>query len=88
MVWERVTCPKEFGGFFFYNFKAYDLAIVAKQGCIFKARCYPRTFRLDAKIWYNPSFAWKSIWNFRQVLLFVFRCWIRNDSPIRFMNDL
>jgi hypothetical protein len=30
MSWERVACPKEFGGMGFRNFKAFNLAMVAK----------------------------------------------------------
>jgi len=32
MAWERMACPKEFGGMGFQNFKAFNLAMVAKQG--------------------------------------------------------
>lgn len=53
MAWERVACPKEFGGMGFRNFKAFNLAMVAKQGWsflsnpeslvarIFKSRYFP-----------------------------------------------
>jgi len=32
MAWERVACPKDFGGMRFQKFKAFNLAMVAKQG--------------------------------------------------------
>jgi len=32
MAWEHVTCPKDFGGMGFRNFKVFNLANVAKQG--------------------------------------------------------
>jgi len=57
----------------FRNFKAFNLAMVAKQGWsfmtnpdssvarIYKARYFPRTSLFDAKLGYNLSFAWRSI---------------------------
>lgn len=32
MAWERLGCPKAFGGMGFRNFQAFNLAMVAKQG--------------------------------------------------------
>jgi len=55
MAWEHVACPKEFGGMGFRNFKAFNLAMVAKQGWsfmskpeslvtrVFKSRYFPRS---------------------------------------------
>jgi hypothetical protein len=99
MSWERVACPKEFGGMGFRNFKAFNLAMVAKQGWsflfnpdslvarIYKAKYFPRTSLLNAKIGYNPSFAWRSIWNSRQVLLHGCRWAVGSGTQIRVMQD-
>jgi len=38
MAWERVACPKEFGGMGFRNFKVFNLAMVAKQGWSFLSK--------------------------------------------------
>ena len=50
-----MACPKEFGGMEFRNFKAFNLAMVAKQGWsfmskpeslvtrVFKSRYFPRS---------------------------------------------
>jgi hypothetical protein len=98
MSWERVACPKEFGGMGFRNFKAFNLAMVAKQGWsflfnpdslvarIYKAKYFPRTSLLNAKIGYNPSFAWRSIWNSRQVLLHGCRWAVGSGTQIRVMQ--
>jgi len=73
MAWECVACPKEFGGMGFQNFKAFNLAMVAKQGWsfmskldslvarVFKSRYFPRSSFLGVKLGNNPSFAWRSI---------------------------
>jgi hypothetical protein len=66
MAWERVACPKEFGGMGFWNFKAFNLAMVAKQG------------------W---SFAWESIWNLCQLLLYGCRWTIEHGQQVSVMND-
>ena len=99
MAWERVACPKEFGGMGFRNFKAFNLAMVAKQGWsflskpeslvarVFKSRYFPRSSFLGAKLGYNPSFAWRSIWNSRQLLLYGCRWTIRNGQQVSVMND-
>lgn len=83
MAWERLACPKAFGGMGFRSFQDFNLAMVAKQGWnlltnpnllvsqIFKARYFPRTYFLDAG--FNPSYAWWSIWLSRQILL---RTWM------------
>ncbi|XP_024632136.1 uncharacterized mitochondrial protein AtMg00310-like [Medicago truncatula] len=81
MAWEHMACPKEFGGMGFRNFKAFNIAMVAKQGWsllstpeslvarVFKSRYFPRSSFLGAKLGNNLSFAWRSIWNSRQILL-------------------
>jgi len=75
MAWEHAACPKEFCGMGFRNFKAFNLAMVAKQWWkilskpeslvtrVFKARYFPRSSFLVAKLGHNPSFVWRSIWN-------------------------
>jgi len=60
MTWERVACPKKFGGMGFRNFKAFNLTMVAKQGRsflskpesliarVFKSRYFSRSSFLGA----------------------------------------
>jgi hypothetical protein len=96
---ERVACPKEFSGIGFWNFKSFNLAMVAKQGWNFlsnhgslvtrnfKARYFPRTSFLDSKLGYNPSFDWVSIWNSGQVLLHGCRWMIGSGQRVSVMND-
>lgn len=98
MSWERVACPKEFGGMGFRNFKAFNLVMFSKQGWrflsnpnslvarIYKAKYFPRTSLLDAKIGYNLSFPWRSIWNARQVFLHGCRWAVGSRTQIRVMQ--
>jgi len=95
ITWERLACPKALGGIGFRNFHDFNLAMVAKQGWnflmnptslvsqIFKARHFPRTSFLDAKLCFNPSYAWRSISMSRQVLLHGCRWCIGDGSHIR-----
>jgi hypothetical protein len=36
---------------------------------IYKARYFPQTSLFEAKIGANPSYAWRSIWNCRDVIM-------------------
>jgi len=42
---------------------------------------------LGAKLNYNPSFAWRSIWNSHQLLLYGCRWTVGNGQQVRVMND-
>ncbi|XP_058726534.1 uncharacterized protein LOC131597891 [Vicia villosa] len=98
-AWDKLTCPKADGGLGFRDFKAFNLAMVAKQGWflmknsnalvsrIFKARYFPRSIFLDSKLGYNPSFVWRSIWKAREVLKIGCRWRIGDGRNIRVMNE-
>lgn len=58
--------------------------LVAK---IIKAMYFPRSTLLEASLGYNPSFAWRSIWKARQVLLLGCRWRIGGGDKIRIMSD-
>jgi len=99
MTWERLACPKDLGGMCFRNFQAFNLSMVAKQGWnfltnltslvsqIFKARYFPETSFLDAKLGFNPSYAWRSIWMSQRVLLRGCRWSIGDGSHIWVTGD-
>lgn len=73
MGWDRLACTKEEGGLGFRDFKAFSMAMVAKQGCslfskanalvsrIFKVRYFPNNSFFDSSLGYNSSFVWRSI---------------------------
>jgi hypothetical protein len=58
--------------------------LVAK---IIKAMYFPRSTLLEASLGYNPSFAWRSIWKARHVLLLGCRWRIGGGDKIRVMSD-
>jgi hypothetical protein len=95
-VWHA---PKEFGGMGFRNFKVFNLTMVAIKGWsflskpeslvarVFKSRYFPRSSFFGAKLGYNPSFAWQSIRNSRQLLLYGCRWTVGNGQQVSVMND-
>ena len=71
--WEKLTLSKKDGEMGFRDLRAFNLAMLAKQGWrllhdtnslvyqCFKARYFPRSHFIDAKESPNCSFVWKSI---------------------------
>ncbi|GAU46665.1 hypothetical protein TSUD_184530 [Trifolium subterraneum] len=99
LAWERLACPKAYGGLGFRNFEAFNKAMVAKQVWnivqnpnslvvkLIKARYFPRSSLFEAPLGYNPSFAWRSMWQARQILSLGCRWRIRSGDNIRVMHD-
>ncbi|GAU38494.1 hypothetical protein TSUD_64740 [Trifolium subterraneum] len=99
LVWERLACPKAHGGLGFRNFEAFNKAMVAKQvwnivqnpnslvAKLLKARYFPRSYLFVAPLGYNPSFAWRSMWQARQILSLGCRWRIGSGVNIRVMHD-
>jgi hypothetical protein len=73
MSWERLGLSKEVGGLGFRDFMSFNMALLAKQawrlwqnpdslvGKILKAKYYPNSTVLEAKVGRRPSFTWRSI---------------------------
>ncbi|GAU29062.1 hypothetical protein TSUD_278180, partial [Trifolium subterraneum] len=99
LAWERLACPKAYGGLGFRNFEAFNKAMVAKQvwnivqhpnslvAKLIKARYFPRSSLFEAPLGYNPSFAWCSMWQARQILSLGCRWRIGSGDNIRVMHD-
>jgi ribonuclease HI len=99
LAWDKLARPKEEGGLGFRDFHNFNMAMVAKQGWnfmhhptslvarLYKARYFPKTSFLDSNIGNNPSFAWRSIWRARHVLLLGCRWQIGDGSKISVMNE-
>ena len=62
-------------GMGFRDIHAFNIALLAKQGWliqqnheflfykVFKAKYFPKSDFINAKLGSNPSYAWKSVWN-------------------------
>ena len=83
--------PKEKGGLGFRDLKAFNLALLAKQGWrlqmnshslvhrVLKARYFPNIDFLHAKLGTKPSFAWRSILAAHSVVNLGY-CWQVGDG--------
>ncbi|XP_058726136.1 uncharacterized protein LOC131597455 [Vicia villosa] len=99
LAWDRMTSSKSEGGMGFRDFKAFNMAMVAKQGWnivskpdtlvarIFKARYFPNSSYLDSKIGNNPSYAWRNLWKAKEVLRIGSQWSIGSGSSIKVMYD-
>ncbi|XP_058767475.1 uncharacterized protein LOC131641187 [Vicia villosa] len=99
MAWDRLACSKKDGGLGFIDFRAFNMAMVAKQGWFimshpqslvsrfFKARYFPKTSFFEANLGSNPSFVWRSIWKARDVLMLGCRWSIGDGSQIKVIQE-
>ncbi|GAU10125.1 hypothetical protein TSUD_418540, partial [Trifolium subterraneum] len=99
LAWERLACPKAYGGLGFRNFEAFNKAMVAKQvwhivqnpnslvAKLIKVRYFPCSSLFEAPLRYNPSFAWRSMWQTRQILSLGCRWRIGSGDNIHVMHD-
>jgi hypothetical protein len=80
MKWGRLGQPKERGGLGFRDLECFNMALLAKQGWrliqnpdslvarILKEKYFCHDDFLNSNIGSNPSYAWRSIWNAKQLL--------------------
>ncbi|XP_058766718.1 uncharacterized mitochondrial protein AtMg00310-like [Vicia villosa] len=99
LAWDSLTYPKNEGGLRFRDFKAFNMAMVAKQGWhimnnqntlfskVFKAKYFPNSSFLAADLGTNPSLVWRSLWTARQVLVLGSRWRIGDGSNINVMRE-
>ncbi|GAU32980.1 hypothetical protein TSUD_358470 [Trifolium subterraneum] len=99
LAWDRLTCPKAKGGLGFRKLEAFNMAMVAKQAWniiqnpeslaakLIKARYFPHSSLLEASLGYNPSYAWRSIWKAKQILLHGCRWRIGSGDRVCVMYD-
>ncbi|KAA3472112.1 reverse transcriptase [Gossypium australe] len=97
--WKDLCYPKIVGGLGFRDLYFFNKALLAKQAwrlfaqpdCllakVLKARYYPKTNFLSAKVGSYPSFTWRSICGARE-LIAAGLCWrIGNGKSINIWND-
>jgi hypothetical protein len=89
--WDRLCHKKEDGGLGFKEIHAFNQALLAKQGWrllsnpqslfykVFKAKYFPHTSFLKAKLGSRPSFVWRSILAAREVLSKSYK-WLVGDG--------
>ena len=80
MSWEKLCSPKVDGGMGFRDLKAFNLALLAKQGWrilknsdslvykVFKAKYFAETTFLEAQMGRKTSHIWRSILSTREVI--------------------
>lgn len=97
--WDKLCKPKVEGGMSFRDFKAFNLALLAKQGWrlmhsqsslfhqVFKAKYFANVTFLDAQLGQRPSFAWRSIMVAKDVILKGTQWNIGNGAKVRIWDD-
>ena len=99
VAWDKMCNPKAVGGLGFRDLKAFNLALLAKQGWrlllntnsllhqVFKAKYFAEGSFLDAQLGSKPSFAWRSIWAAKGVLIDGLRWSIGDGESVHIWND-
>lgn len=80
LSWNKLCVSKAGGGLGFKSLRSFNVAMLAKQGWrlannvnplvtqLMRARYYPQTDFLDAKIGNNPSYVWRSIMEAQEIV--------------------
>lgn len=91
--------PKAEGGMDFKDLKAFNLALLAKQGWqlsqnsgslayrVLKARYFPKSNFLEAQLGKKPSYTWRSLMAAREVLWHGLRWSIGNGRRTKIWAD-
>ena len=96
---EKMCNDKNLGGIGFHDLHLFNLALLAKQGWmlltdqfslqfrVLKARYFPTSTFLKAKLPSNASYTWRSIMRAREVLQLGFSWKNGNGSQIKIWDD-
>lgn len=80
LSWDKLSVSKKFGGMGFRNLYAFNLSMLGKQGRrlltnpnnltsrLLKAKYFPRSDFMNAKLVNNPSLSWRSIWSYKALI--------------------
>lgn len=80
LSWERMGLSKDQGGLGFRDIGCFNKALLTKQGWrlvqqpeslvaqIMMAKYYPHGSFLQSRLGNNPSYAWRSLWNSKELL--------------------
>jgi hypothetical protein len=99
LEWGKLCKAKDGGGLGFRDLHLFNLALLAKQGWrllqnphslvarVLKAKYYPSSSFLNAKLGHNPSFTWRSIWNSRETLQLGLQWRVGDGNQISIWDD-
>ena len=99
LKWSKLCDPKDRGGMSFRDIKAFNWALLVKQGWrflqnpqslvarVFKAKYFPGCGFMEAGIEYRASYAWRSIASARGVLKLGLSWHIGNGESVRITED-
>lgn len=99
LSWEKMGKAKDKGGLDFRGFNEFNKALLGKQ-CwrlisggsslmvrVFKSRYYPRCNFMEAKIGFQPSYAWRSLMSAKEVIEAGARWQIGDDQSVGIWTD-
>ena len=99
MSWKKMCTMKEKGEMGFRDLKAFNLALLAKQGWriltnqnslvhrIFKAKYFAKNTFLEAELGRRPSYSWRSIMAAREIVGRGSRWAVGNGEKVSIWND-
>ena len=99
VLWENLCKPKKEGGMGFRDLKAFNLALLAKQGWriqqrpgslihrVLKAKYFAKTSFLDAQVRKKPSYIWRSLMAAKLVLRDGVRWCVGDGKSIKIWKD-
>ncbi|XP_023871998.2 uncharacterized protein LOC111984613 [Quercus suber] len=99
LSWDKLCLPKDKGGMGFRDLKAFNRALLAKQGWrlqthpnslfyrVFKAKYFPDCNFAQASLGRNPSYAWRSIMSAQEVVKKGMKWRVGNGDSILLWSD-
>jgi hypothetical protein len=99
MSWVRLGRAKNKGGLGFRGFSDFNKALLGKQcwrlmtnehtllSRVFKCKYFPRSCFLKAQSGYQPSYAWRSLFNAKPVIELGLRWSIGNGQQVKIWKD-
>ena len=99
ILWEKMCMPKSEGGMGFKDLKAFNLALLAKQGWrlnqhpdsfthrVFKAKYFVECTFMEAQVGKKPSYVWRSLMAAKETIEVGSRWLIENGRKVNIWRD-
>ena len=99
LSWGRMGKAKNKGGLGFRGFSVFNKALLGKQcwrilsdnesllSIVFKSRYFPRSDFMESKIGFQPSYAWRSLFNAKDVMELGSRWLIGDGQKVKIWKD-